>query len=404
MPAGEALEVEQQSSDADEVISDDDDFTVLPARKDVVEANEDEDDCRPKPAAKPTVSLDASEDEDWDDCRPNTWTTLAVADVNDDNNEDGCRPKPAAKPTVAETNDDDDEDGCRPNRAEHTDPNDDIPSGTGTGNRLFAQTGYTELSSCVDVLLGELRDAPSNQQLIAKKLNVLSKALSLEQAQSFFSFRDGPVVEAAVIGATLVMEDYGLPSASTMERLNMLFDLNRELRLQEDLENGAARSVEVHPDFAAVGLVHGESLASVSPATLSRFTAIYCPAYTSHDLELIARSKLRNVPEVAVTLFCLLLELATKSDPLLASVRAVLRWAAYVAPGDPSKAELRVVDYACLVFLQALTTEARSAVYDLWKPRIAQKLLLGEPVPPTAEKVHFRTLLTKVGNPPALHF
>jgi hypothetical protein len=131
-----------------------------------------------------------------------------------------------------------------------------------------------------------------------------------------FLFHDGPVTRAAKLGRTLFLEDFDLPSASVIERLNSVLETTSSFSLSEDFtvgrltadsESGLSQCQDTavwlshsFQVFATVHLDENQALgALLSPATRSRFTLVYCSSYNSTELQNIVSQELSVVVEHA---------------------------------------------------------------------------------------------------------
>eukprot|EP00392_Amoebophrya_sp_AT5.2_P015329 g15531.t1 len=111
-----------------------------------------------------------------------------------------------------------------------------------------------------------------------------------------FLFVDGPVTEAAQRGSFLRLEDFHLPSQAVTERINPVLEVeNRVLHLTEDVTANVSSEIRIPPKFQVFATAHVATASSrlkLSPATLSRFTEIYVPAYSEEETWSIVKQML----------------------------------------------------------------------------------------------------------------
>lgn len=136
--------------------------------------------------------------------------------------------------------------------------------------------------------------------------NMLSKVRSLwatlsspdtSRSDPLFVFKHGPVALAAVLGRTLVLEDFNLPSQAVTERLNSLLEPDPSFTLTEDTTAGRRHVIDVVPGFQVLATAHVDSESSkpnLSPAVRSRFSEIFVPPYSDENLCAIATGVSRD--------------------------------------------------------------------------------------------------------------
>ncbi|KAH3757886.1 Dynein heavy chain, cytoplasmic [Pelomyxa schiedti] len=223
----------------------------------------------------------------------------------------------------------------------------------------------------VSIPKGNLTDA--NILVSTRKLNSLLEVLKALSSKPYFHFVDGPIPDAAATGKFLILEDYDLPSASTMERLNPLFDIQPSLILPEDssFNLGGGKTcqsceVGIHPSFYVGATVREAGLPKISPATQSRFTPIFCAPYSLCELCDVARMQLSaaSVPSLNLSLFHQLVTKCLEDCKPLNNIRYVLRWASYICRTPLDIDSIHLAGY--WIFLEFAPQEARERLRASW--------------------------------------
>ena len=125
----------------------------------------------------------------------------------------------------------------------------------------------------------------------------MQQSSSSQRSGPLFAFRDGVLTTSIQNGGVILLEDFDLPPQSVTERCNSLFEPDPDFYLAEDISrekvvNGKkvdARKIDVPPSFqvfATANLRPGGSI-NISPATRSRFTIVYAPAYVLEELNVV---------------------------------------------------------------------------------------------------------------------
>ncbi|CAF0973740.1 unnamed protein product [Adineta steineri] len=121
-----------------------------------------------------------------------------------------------------------------------------------------------------------------------------------DRTKPIFLFNDGPVITAAKCGGILFLEDLDLPNQAVIERLNSMLEPNPSLKLTEDITRRTEKNEDEIPlskNFQIFASVHQDELhqlVKLSPATRSRFTEIYIPAYNDTELANLTKSALNQ--------------------------------------------------------------------------------------------------------------
>lgn len=160
----------------------------------------------------------------------------------------------------------------------------------------------------VNTVLDSLRSRQHQLQSDATASQMLSKvqqswdklqAASVEQADLFFLFKDGPVTKAAKLGQPLFLEDFDMPSQAATERLNSLLESEPTFAVTEDVTYADAQtaSVSLPASFQVFASVHkdkpGQAI-NISAATKSRFTEIFVTPYSESELQHMIRDELQH--------------------------------------------------------------------------------------------------------------
>ncbi|CAF5168894.1 unnamed protein product, partial [Rotaria sp. Silwood1] len=123
---------------------------------------------------------------------------------------------------------------------------------------------------------------------------------NFDRTKPIFLFNDGPVTMAAKRGGILFLEDLDLPSQAVIERLNSMLEPSPTFALTEDITSHAEKGqldITLSNQFQIFASVHQEQahqILKLSPATRSRFTEIYIPAYVERDLQILVKSELNK--------------------------------------------------------------------------------------------------------------
>jgi hypothetical protein len=188
---------------------------------------------------------------------------------------------------------------------------------------LFSQPTTAGIMNEARSLVAELHAALSNALGVAfedaalvrmvQRCGALVVRLAADASSTQFLFEDGPFTRAARQTCRVLLENLDKPDQSVTERLNGSLEVevgpdmavHRVLCVSEAVDgtsdggggpgsaapggassSAAAGAIVLQPGFAVFATVHAtesEALA-LSPATRSRFTEIWCPAYDKEDM------------------------------------------------------------------------------------------------------------------------
>jgi len=189
----------------------------------------------------------------------------------------------------------------------------DVPAPVGFN---FEADFVADVNAVLDSLQSrqhELQSDATASQMLAKVQQFWDKlqAASVEQADLFFLFKDGPVTKAAKLGQPLFLEDFDMPSQAATERLNSLLESEPTFAVTEDVTYADAQtaSVSLPTSFQVFASVHNDKSGqaiNISAATKSRFTEIHVTQYSEAELQQMIRDELQyrlpgmNLPEKLV--------------------------------------------------------------------------------------------------------
>lgn len=153
-----------------------------------------------------------------------------------------------------------------------------------------------ELITSLAETLGE---SDSGLLHISKTMDAIWTALLTHSggSQPQFIFKDGPVVEAAVLGYQLLLEDLDAPSQAVTERLNSILETERSFRVTENLLMADQPEIGIHTHFQVFATTHqhhSQQPLKLSPAIRSRFTEILISGYTASEIREVAMQELQD--------------------------------------------------------------------------------------------------------------
>ncbi|CAF4499017.1 unnamed protein product, partial [Rotaria sp. Silwood2] len=204
---------------------------------------------------------------------------------------------------------------------------------------------------------------------------------NIDQTKPIFIFNDGPVIRAAKCGGILFLEDLDLSSQAVVERLNSMLEPSPTLTLTEDittLSDQGQLDISLSQHFQIFASVHQEEahqLLRLSPATRSRFTEIYVPAYTDSDLEFLVKSTLNTqqtnsnqIDLLVEQMFSLRKRLRAENEwKLNNDVQLLFRWTDFIKNHHTSiSLTHRMLLGARFFYFDLLPTSRHAILFDEW--------------------------------------
>ncbi|CAF3688580.1 unnamed protein product [Rotaria sp. Silwood1] len=208
--------------------------------------------------------------------------------------------------------------------------------------KMLQQTNYASFTAKD----ATLRDYQSKFNDVWERLT----SRNFDRTKPIFLFNDGPVTMAAKRGGILFLEDLDLPSQAVIERLNSMLEPSPTFALTEDITSHAEKGqldITLSNQFQIFASVHQEQahqILKLSPATRSRFTEIYIPAYVERDLQILVKSEL-NKHKVHINQIDSLVEIMfslrrkLRDDPewkLDNDIQLLFRWTDFITSHHPS--------------------------------------------------------------------
>ena len=216
---------------------------------------------------------------------------------------------------------------------------------------------------------------------------------NFDRTKPIFLFNDGPVTLAAKQGSILFLEDLDLPSQAVIERLNSMLEPTPTFALTEDITSHTERGqldITLTNQFQIFASVHQDQIHQVlklSPATRSRFTEIYVPAYTEKDLRTIVKNEFvkKNVCLDQVdSLVELMFSIRRKvlDDPewqLNNDIQLLFRWTDLITGHHASVSlEKRVFLGARFFYMDQLPLSRHDSLFEEWHKSLQTKNLYHE--------------------------
>lgn len=259
---------------------------------------------------------------------------------------------------------------------------------TETGDILGAQRPVRNRSENLHKLIQHLQtvlgDESDDIDVLLEKYNLLDRD-SLDQTEVeaiaslqtrlkvLFEWCDGSLIQALKQGDFFLLDEISLADDSVLERLNSVLEPERTLLLAE---KGAADSLVIAADdfqfFATMNPGGDYGKKELSPALRNRFTEIWVPSMEDlDDVEQIVSSKLpvdlKSYANVMVKFSEWFGKQYGAGDVTsgIISLRDILAWITFiVSTHETVKTELSILHGACMVFIDAIGTNASAALAE----------------------------------------
>ncbi|CAF4073881.1 unnamed protein product, partial [Rotaria magnacalcarata] len=216
---------------------------------------------------------------------------------------------------------------------------------------------------------------------------------NFDRKKPIFLYNDGPVTMTAKQGGILFLEDLDLPSQAVIERLNSMLEPSPSFALTEDITSHAEKGqldIILSNKFQIFASVHQDQVHQVlklSPATRSRFTEIYVPAYTEKDLQTLVKTELlkrhvhlNQVDSIVGLMFSLRQKL--HDDPewkLNNDIQLLFRWTDFITSHHTSLALVnRVFLGARFFYFDQLPLSQQAFLFEEWRKNSSTKNLYHE--------------------------